>query len=127
MALKNLANHYDFVMRSFLGFVFAWFGISEIANPSYWSGYVPSFVANLPFYEPDLFLRGHGVILVFLSVCLVFKFYLKITGLFSILMLGQIIFGLFVTSNLVINEIIVRDIGLLGLALSIWLKEIRQK
>lgn len=127
MSLNNLAVHYGFVMRVFLAFVFVWFGISEIMDPPYFSGYVPPFIQNLPFYDAKMFIQVHGAILVFLSFCLIFKFYLKVTGLFAVLMLGQIIVGLLLTENFEINEIIVRDIGLLGLALSIWLNELKQK
>ncbi|KKS17340.1 MAG: hypothetical protein UU72_C0003G0001, partial [candidate division WWE3 bacterium GW2011_GWB1_41_6] len=41
-------------------------------------------------------------------------------GLLSILMLVQIIISLLLISGF--NEIVVRDIGLLGLAVSIWLQ-----
>jgi len=108
------------IMRIALGFVFGWFGISEILNPAYFSGYIPLFIANLSFFNSNLFIQAHGIILALLSLCLIFKFKLRIAGLLSILMLVQIIISLLLISGF--NEIVVRDIGLLGLAISIWLQ-----
>lgn len=122
--LKSLASHNGFIMRVFLAFVFVWFGISEISNPVYFSGYIPSSVSNLGLDE-NLLIQIHGVFLVFLSFCLIFKFYLRFTGLLAILVLLQIIFGLLLISKFEINEIIVRDIGVLGLAIAVWLQSIK--
>jgi len=116
---------YARVMRISLAFVFGWFGISEIFNPVYFSGYIPPFVRALPFFNPNLFIQTHGVVLTLLSLCLVLKFYLRITGILNILMLMQLIIGLLLISGF--SEIVVRDIGLLGLATSIWLYEITQE
>lgn len=109
-------------MHLSLAFVFGWFGISEILNPVYFSGYIPPFVKILPFFNPNIFIQVHGIVLTLLSLCLIFKFYLRFTGILMILMLLQITFGLLLISGF--NEIVVRDIGLLGLAISIWLYEI---
>ncbi len=122
--LEKLARNYFLIMRLSLAFVFVYFGISEIFNPAYFSGYVPSFIASLPFFNSNLFIQTHGIILIFLSLSLIFKFYIKFTGILMMLMLTQIIGGLLLTSGF--NEIAVRDIGLFGLALSIWLYEIKK-
>lgn len=122
--LHKFAKHYPLVMRLSLFFVFIWFGISEIVNPVYFSGYIPAFVRALPFFNSNLFIQTHGAVLTLLSLCLIFKFYLRITGILNILMLMQIIGSLLLISGF--NEIVVRDIGLLGLATSIWLYEIRK-
>lgn len=109
-------------MRISLGFVFGWFGISEIINPAYFSGYIPQFIANLPYFNSNLFIQVHGIALALLSACLFLDFKLRIAGLISIIMLLQIIGGLLLVSGF--NEIVVRDIGLLGLAISIWLQSL---
>lgn len=111
------------VMRISLAFVFGWFGISEVFNPVYFSGYIPPFVKVLPFFSPNLFIQTHGVILTLLSICLIFKFHLRLTGILNILMLMQITGGLLLVSGF--NEIVVRDIGLVGLALAIWLHSLK--
>lgn len=120
----GLAEKYPLVMRISLAFVFGWFGISEIINPVYFSGYVPPFITSLPIFNPNLFIQTHGVVLTLLSLCLIFKFHLRLTGILNILMLMQITGSLLLISGF--NEIVVRDIGLLGLAISIWLYEIKK-
>ncbi len=121
--LKNIASHYGFVMRVSLGFVFVWFGISEVFNPNYFRVYVPPFISNFGF-DNDLLIQIHGGLLIVLFLCLVFKIYLKITGLASVFILTSIVFGLLITPEFGFNEIAVRDIGLLGLSLAIWLNEV---
>ena len=109
-------------MRASLAFVFVWFGVSEIVNPTYFRGYIPQFVSSLGF-DNDLLIQIHGVLLVFLYVCLVFKIYIRFMSLAAVFVLGFIILGLLLTPDMGFNEIVVRDIGLLGLALAIWLNE----
>lgn len=113
------------MMRLSLAFVFGWFGISEIFNPVYFSGYVPPFMSSLPFFNLNLLIQVHGVILTLLSFCLIFRFHLRIAGIINVLMLAQIIGGLLLTQGY--NEIVVRDLGLFGLALSIWFYEIKKQ
>ena len=112
-------------MRISLAFVFGWFGIYEIFNPVYFSGYIPPFVRILPFCNSKLCIQTHGVILTLLYLCLIFKFHLRATGILNILILMQLIIGLLLISGF--NEIVVRDIGLVGLAISIWLYESTQE
>ena len=112
-------------MRGFLGFVFLWFGISEILNPRYWSGYVPQMAIELLPIPILPFVQAHGAILVFLAVCFLFRFYLRYVGVLALLVLLSIIGGLISMNGF--DEVVVRDIGLLGLALSIWLHESTQE
>lgn len=121
--LRSLASHNGFIMRVFLAFVFVWFGISEITDPANWISYMPSFISNWNI-DGNFLVQIHGAILVFLSFCLIFKFYLRLTSFLMVLIMLQITFGLFLISKFEPNEIIVRDIGLLGLAVGIWLKEL---
>lgn len=112
-------------MRVSMGFVFGWFGISEILNPRYWSGYVPQMDIEIIPIPILPFVQGHGAVLVFLAICLIFRFYLKYAGALAILVLFSIIGGLISMNGF--DEIVVRDIGLLGLALSIWLHSLKKK
>ena len=118
--LKNLATHNGFIMRIFLAFVFLWFGVSEFADPANWVSYMPSFVSVLGL-DANFLVVIHGLFLIVLSFCLIFKLFLRIASFAAILILLQITFGLLVISKFEINEIVVRDIGLLGLAIGIWL------
>lgn len=110
-------------MRLSLGFVFGWFGIAEILNPRYWSGYVSPIALDLLPIPILPFVQGHGVILTFLAICLILRFKLRYTGFLAMLVLLSIIGGLISMNGF--DEIAVRDIGLLGLTLSIWLYEVK--
>lgn len=123
MSFKNLSNHYELIMRVSLGFVFLWFGINEIIDPRYWSGYVPQMARELLPIPILPFVQGHGLVLVILGACLLIKFQLKHVGALAILVLLSIIGGLISMNGF--DEIVVRDIGLLGLALAIWFHAIK--
>lgn len=125
MSLKDLANHYPFIMRLSLAFVFIWFGVSEITNPVYWSGYVPQMARELLPIPILPFVQGHGAVLAFLGLCFLFRFQLRYTGVLAMLVLISIIGGLMSTNGF--DEIVVRDIGIFGLALSVWFSEIKEK
>ena len=122
--MKKFAKHYPLVMRISLAFVFAWFGISEIFNPKYWSGYVPQMVIELLPIPILPFVQGHGAVLIFLAVCFFFRFYLRYVGVLALLVLLSIIGGLISMNGF--DEIVVRDIGLFGFALSIWLHSFKK-
>lgn len=121
--LAKFAKNYPLVMRLSLAIVFVYFGISEILNPAYFSGYIPPFIASLTFFNSNLLIQTHGIALTLLSFSLLSRFHLRFIGILIMLMLIQIIAGLLLTSGF--NEIVIRDIGLLGLALSIWLYEFK--
>ena len=121
--MKKFAVKYPLIMRGFLGFVLLWFGVNEILNPRYWSGYVPPLVASLLPFDIHLFVQMHGMVLSLLALSLFLKFYIRYTGLIIIAVLFSIISGLIMIDGF--NEIVVRDIGLFGLALAIWLQNIK--
>ena len=123
MPFKKLAEKYPLVMRVFLGFVLLWFGVNEILDPRYWSGYVPLLVANFLPFNINLFVQMHGVVLALLALSLFFKFYIRYTGIITLGVLLSIIGGLITIDGF--SEIVVRDIGLFGLALAIWLQNIK--
>ncbi len=123
--MKKFAEHYPLVMRGFLGFVLVWFGVNEILNPRYWSGYVPQMAIEILPIPILPFVQAHGAVLVFLAICFFFRFQLRYIGVVAMLVLLSIIGGLISMNGF--DEIVVRDIGLFGLALSIWLYEIKKK
>lgn len=110
-------------MRVFLGFVLGWFGVSEILDPKYWTGYVPNMVAKFSLLDIIFLVQIHGVILAILSLALFFHFYIRFTSMAVLLVLLSIIGGLLITNGF--DEIVVRDIGLFGLALAIWLQSFK--
>lgn len=125
MELKKIAGKYPLVMRGFLGFVLLWFGVNEILDPRYWSGYVPPLVGSFFPFEVNFFVQIHGVLLSLLALSLFFKFYIRYTGLITLGVLFSIIFGLIMIDGF--TEIVVRDIGLFGLALAIWFHSLKDQ
>lgn len=119
MPIGDLAGKYPLVMRVSLGFVLGWFGVNEILNPVYWSGYVPPLAESLWPFGLNLFVQLHGAILSILGLSLLINKYIRYAGFVSVGVLVTIIGGLIMLNGF--NEIVVRDIGLLGLALAIWL------
>lgn len=123
--IVRLAKQYPFIMRLSLFFVFIYFGISEILNPRYWSGYVSPMVMEILPIPILPFVQGHGAVLTFLAICFIFRFQLRYVGILAILVLLLIIGGLIGMNGF--DEVVVRDIGLLGLVLSVWFYEIKEE
>lgn len=121
--MKKFAVKYPLVMRAFLGFVLLWFGVNELLDPRYWSGYVPPIVLQFFPFSVNVFVQAHGIVLSLLGLALFFKIYVRLTGFITMAVLLSIISGLIVTDGF--NEIVVRDIGLFGLALAMWLHDIQ--
>lgn len=101
--------------RCLLGFVLIYFGTSELLDPHAWFGYVPPFLANS---GPLLWMiLVHGWILFVLGAFVVIGIELRVVSVLSALMLLSIILTLFVAGGL--TSILVRDAGILGLAVLI--------
>lgn len=122
--MKKFAVKYPLVMRFSLSFVFLWFGINEILNPRYWSGYVPQMAIEISPIPILSLVQGHGAVLVFLGICFFIRFRLQYTGALALLVLLSIIGGLISMNGF--DEVVVRDIGLFGLALAIWLHSFKE-
>ena len=87
--------------RIILGLVFAWFGYHELADPRLWTGYVPVVPATST--ASVVLVLVHGAVLFVLSVALA-------------LLMVEIVISLGVSG---INDIVVRDVGVLGLAVAV--------
>lgn len=123
MALKKWAQKYPVVMRFFLGFVLLWFGVNEVIEPRYWSGYVPPIAAQILPIPILPLVQIHGIILCLLGLGMFFRILIRITGFITMGILLSIISGLIMIQGF--SEIVVRDIGLFGLALAIWLHDLQ--
>jgi len=106
-------NFYSFA----LGFVFFVFGIWQILNPGYWGAYLPKF---LFFLGPEKFFIVNGIFNLIVGLGLIFNFYTIIFSLLAIIHLIGVIFviGIF-------NDIAIRDLGLLFLAVGIFLENLK--
>lgn len=104
------------ILVYFLSFVVFYFGVNEIFSPEDWVSLVPSFFGSGITY----LIIFHGVFLILLGFALILNFYRRIVAFILSLMLLSIIIVLISKGGL--NEIVVRDIGLFGIALALSFK-----
>jgi len=101
----NYEKHAPTVLRLGLSFVFLWFGINQLIDPSNFMGYLPEFLLNLSFASSLVMLNGFVDLLeglFFLSG----KF-VRPTAIVAFVHLFAI------TLSLGYNDIAIRDVGLL--------------
>ena len=103
----------ELVLSWALAFVVLWFGLNEVFNSQNWVGLVPGFLR--PFGVLAVVL--HGAILLCCGLALVLNFYRKIAAFVIALLLLEIIINFLFISGL--SDIVVRDIGLFGMAVAI--------
>lgn len=105
------------VMRASLAFVLGWFGTQQLRNPGAWTDFVPAIVLEYSLVSGTTLVLLHGFLLI-VSACGVSLgiAYAAASWLASALLLE-------VTIALVLADgsapLVVRDIGLLGLALAL--------
>ncbi len=105
-----------------LGFVVIWFGVNEILHPASWTAFVPSFIENLiAGVSISSLVVLHGLVLCILGVLIVLNRLRRPAAILLCLMLLEIILHFIFTTGL--EEIAVRDIGLLGMAIALALKD----
>src|SRR3989344_1681351 len=106
------------VLSYFLAFVALWFGYNEVTAPSDWVGLVPEFLGSGNALVYLVFT--HGVVLILCAMALVFNFHRRAAaGVLGLVLLG--IVGALVMKGGV-SDVAVRDIGLFGMALALWLR-----
>jgi len=100
-------------LRIGLGGVFLWFGIDKFFNPVFWTKWIPDwFGAVLP-VDVFTFVYALGVFETFIGLLVLIGFYTRIAAGLA----GVSLFGIIASWGL--NEIMIRDTGLLFLALGI--------
>lgn len=100
--------------RCVLGLVFAWFGYHELVDPRLWTGYVPVLPATST--ASLVLVLVHGLVLFVLAVALVVGVAPRAAGAVGALLMVEIVVSLGVSG---INDIVVRDLGVLGLAVAV--------
>jgi uncharacterized membrane protein YphA (DoxX/SURF4 family) len=100
--------------RLILGLVFLWFGYHELVNPRLWTGYVPVVPATST--ASVVLVLAHGVVLFVLAVALLVGVAPRAAGAFGALLMVEVVVSLGVSG---INDIVVRDVGVLGLAVAV--------
>jgi len=100
--------------RVLLGIVFAWFGYHELVDPRLWTGYVP--VVPAASTASVVLVLAHGTVLLVLGVALVVGVAPRVAGAIGALLMIEIVVSLGVHG---LNDIVVRDVGVLGLAVAV--------
>ncbi|MFQ5881763.1 MAG: DoxX family membrane protein [Candidatus Methylomirabilales bacterium] len=102
-------------VRLGLAVVFLWFGVDKFLAPEAWVGWIPSWLFGLlgGWQNPFLYLLGGAEVLVGLSFLT--GWYLTPAAMASSIFLAAVIL------SMGFSDIVVRDIGLLGSALSLLL------
>lgn len=123
--MSNSVNISHLFLRLGLAFVFLWFGIDKFINPEYWTNaWMPSWfqgvLASLDIGNLNL-IYMNGILEIVVGLGFLFNLFVKLFAFITILFL------LFVIFSFGLNEVIVRDIGLIGGALSLLFWNERKK
>lgn len=104
-------------LRLSLAFVFLWFGIDKFVHPDYWiNAWIPLWlVENLNRFNIGAlnFIYLSGIFEIVIGIGLVFNLFVKLFALLAALFLIAAIL------TIGLNEVIIRDVGLLGIALAL--------
>lgn len=107
----------NFILRLSLAVVFFWFGIDKFFHPDYWTNaWVPPTIASLAAnfnLRPIDMIYMSGVFEVLVGVSLVTNIFIIFFSFLALAFMGSIMFfnGF--------SEVLVRDIGLMGVFLSL--------
>lgn len=101
-------------LRIGLGIVFVWIGIDILRHPDRWIGYLPE---QIPFgFSRELALQSTGALDLALGTAFLIQLWPKLVAALAVIHF----IGIFVIHG--VDEVLIRDLGLLGtaLALLVW-------
>lgn len=113
--LARLVGNPEHVLSYALGFVAAWFGVSEVLSPQDWVTFAPPFLGTGTVALGLVIL--HGIILVSCALLLFFAVKRRIAAGVLTLIFLEVVVGLITQTGL--SDIAVRDIGLGGMSLGL--------
>lgn len=111
--MKTSPNFAHIIVRTGMSLVFLWFGVSQLMNPSAWTGFLPDFTKSLPVSSEQLIL-ANGFFEIIFGTLLLIGLFTRISALLLGLHLGAI------ASTLGFTSLGVRDFGLTLATLSIF-------
>lgn len=100
------------------GVVLGCFGFWELTGPGQWTGFVPAVLRAVG--PAVLLVLAHGWLLFMLGIAALIDFASPVVSWIAVAVMTEVVLGLVLTSGL--TSILVRDLGLLALAL-IWALE----
>lgn len=109
----------NLVTKIGIAFIFVTFGIWEIIDPGYWSGFVPRFIEGL--IDTSLAVRIHGVVLLILGIGVLSGIQTRKFGFAATLIMASIVLSLII--NFGFSDILVRDIVILLFASTLVLEK----
>jgi hypothetical protein len=124
MTATNRSDLRHLVMRLALGFALGWFGIQELHKPSDWAVFVPNFVAHRYPGQVEHLVVLHGFLLLLAACAIGLGVCYLLGSLLAVGMLSEVVLGLWVDGG-GISDVLIRDIGLLGLGIAVALDPVR--
>ncbi len=103
------------VGRILLALVLAWFGYHELVRPGLWTGYVP--VVSPASSLAIVAVLIHGWVLLVLAVALAAGIATRLAALLAAVLLLEIVISLTISGGL--SDLTLRDLGVLGLAITL--------
>ena len=114
LTIKNSEVYSQVLIRISMSLVFLWFGINQLINSEDFLGYLPDFLLVSTFSEN--FIIFNGIFELILSILLLIGLFTRFASFFlAIHLLGIII-------SLGYNDIAIRDLGLMLVTFSIFLR-----
>jgi len=102
------------ILRICLAIVFIWFGVDKLLSPNNWFDYVPTMINDMPF-KINTFIILNGMFEVILGLMLLWRRTLYLASGVIVLFIAMI------TIFLGFDEVIVRNLGLLSVALALFM------
>ena len=111
------------LMRLMMGFTLGWFGGLQVRSQSDWVDFVPDFISRLSPVADSYLIILHGSLLLLAAVGIFIGLRFVAASLLAATLLSFIILTLIVDGGSA--NLIVRDIGILGLAISLIFDPVR--
>ncbi|HEY4496552.1 MAG TPA: DoxX family membrane protein [Candidatus Paceibacterota bacterium] len=116
--IGKLSAHENLILRLALAFTFLWSGLSSLYSPENWIGFVPDWIEL--FIAKDIFLTVHSVAEISLGIGFLIGLW---TPIFSLIAFLALISILIIAG---IDDITFRDVGLVALALVLFLRSLKR-
>lgn len=110
-------------MRAGLAFVLVWFGVHELQDPGQWAVFVPSFAADASPIGVNQLVLFHGFLLTVAGASVGLGIVCRAGAALAFGLLTEVIFGLILDGG--VNDLVIRDAGLLALAAALALDPVR--
>ena len=111
------------VMRLALAFVLGWFGLHELHNPSEWTAFAPSFIVHHVPHQVNNLVLLHGFLLTLAAASVLLGLVYLGGALLATGILATVGLELWVDGG--VSDVMIRDIGVLGLAAALLVDPVR--